>query len=75
MTNYNPGDEIRVDIPEPSDPDHRYHGEVGTVVAVNVDGLGKLTGDPNDDYIYTVAFANEKLGTMDFRHQDLDSNQ
>jgi hypothetical protein len=73
MTMYEPGDDVRVTIPEQSDPDHRYHGEVGTVTAVFVDDLGTLIGDPKDDYIYTVAFDADDLATMDFRYRDLTS--
>jgi uncharacterized secreted protein with C-terminal beta-propeller domain len=62
-----------VTIPDPDDPDHRYHGAVGTVVSVSLDDLGTLTGDPADDYIYTVRFDDAELGEMTFRQPDLTS--
>lgn len=65
------GDKVKVNIPDSSDPDHRYHGEIGTVTAIIVDDLGQLTGHSNDDYLYSVEFYNQSLGSMDFRHQDL----
>lgn len=71
MTAYQPGDRVQVDIPNPDDPDHRYHDEVGTVSAVYVDDLGTLTGNPEDDYLYTVVFDDEDLSKKDFRHTDL----
>lgn len=71
MTQFNSGDKVCIYIPDPADTDHRYHGEIGTVIAVNIDGLGNLTDDPDDDYMYTVAFNDEELNAMDFRHQDL----
>lgn len=73
MSPYQVGDEIRVDIPDPSDSDHRYHGETGTIVDVSEDDLGGLTGQPRDDYLYTVEFDDSTFGTMDFRHDDLQS--
>jgi ribosomal protein L21E len=73
MTQFNPGDKVCIYIPDPTDPDHRYHGKIGTVISVNIDGLGNLTDNPDDNYIYTIAFNNEDLVAMDFRHQDLKS--
>jgi len=72
MGSYELGDRVRVIIPDASDPDHRYHGKVGTVVEVNVDGLGGLTGNPDDSYIYTIELDDEELGSVDFRYRDLE---
>ena len=69
---YQVGDRVRVDIPERSDPDHRYHGEAGEIVEVLQDDLSGITGDPRDDYLYRVAFDEEALGRMSFRHHDLE---
>lgn len=43
---YENGDRVRVDIPDVDDPDHRYHGEVGTVEEVLEDDLSGITDDP-----------------------------
>jgi hypothetical protein len=71
MSLYQIGEDIRVDIPDPSDPDHHYHAEVGTIVEVVEDDLGSLTGTPQDSYLYTIDFDDPSLGTMDFCHSDL----
>lgn len=68
---YEKGDQVRVDIPDVDDPDHRYHGEVGTVEEVFEDDLSGLTDDPRDDYLYQVDFEDAALGRMSFRHHDL----
>jgi hypothetical protein len=73
MTTYGLGETVRVDIPDPDDPDHKYHGKVGVIKAVYADDLGLLTGNPEDDSLYTVVFDEDDLGTMDFRYQDLES--
>ena len=66
------GDRVRIDVPVASDPDHRYHGEVGVIASVLRDDLGALTGDPRDDALYRVAFEDDALGSMSFRHHDLE---
>ena len=68
---YAVGDRVRVSIPEADDPDHRYHGAVGEVEEVLQDDLSGVTGDPRDDFLYLVAFEDEALGRMSFRHHDL----
>ena len=65
------GDRVRVSIPDPDDPDHRYHDEVGTIVSVSTDDLGGITGDVRDNRIYQVEFDDKAFGTMTFRHHNL----
>lgn len=65
------GDCVRVDIPDPDDPDHRYHGETGEVIEVTRDELGELVDDPRLNYLFTVEFVDASLGTMTFRFHDL----
>ena len=66
------GDRVRVVIPDPGDPDHRYHQETGTITNVFEDDLGGLTGDPCHNCLYTVDFDDFALGPMDFRYDDLE---
>ena len=50
-----PGDQIRVDIPDETDPDHeRLHGRSGTIVDVIADDAGQTTGDVRDSYLFRV---------------------
>lgn len=65
------GDRVRVSIPDPSDPDHMYHGATGEIVDVLKDDLGEVTGDPADNYLYTVEL-DANIGTIDVRHDDLE---
>lgn len=59
-------------IPDPHDPDHRYHQETGTVTDIYEDGLGSLTGDPWHKYLYTVDLDDNALGSVDCRYDDLE---
>lgn len=70
MTKFEQGEQVRVDIPDQSDPDHeRYHGKHGTVISVLTDDLPEITAQNADSPIYKVEFESEE--TMDFRGHDL----
>lgn len=64
-------DRVQVIIPAPHDPDHQYHQKTGTVIDVYQDDLSGITSDPRHDYLYTVDFEDDDLGSMDFRYDDL----
>lgn len=68
---YDVGDEVQVYIAHEDDPDHKHHEEMGEVVDILEDELSGLTGDPEDDFPYTVDFYEEELGEMDFRYDNL----
>jgi hypothetical protein len=70
MPAFEPGDEVRVDIPNESDPDFDLHGEHGTIIAVIEDDANKLTGYENDGELYRVRL-KESEKQVDFRLRDL----
>ena len=63
------GDRVRVDIPDETDPDYRYHGEHGEVVNILDDDAGRETGDPRDSLIYRLRL--ESGETIDLRWRDI----
>ena len=64
------GTEVRVDIPDKTDPDfERYHRRCGTIVAIVEDDASELTGDDRDDVLYRVDFNDGEQ--QDFRWRDL----
>ena len=69
MPQFIEGDRVRVDIPDETDPDHRLHGEHGTVVSVLQDDAGTTTGDERDDLIYRVEL--DEGENIDLRWRDL----
>jgi hypothetical protein len=70
MDELNKGDNIRVDIPDETDPDHdAYHGLHGTIVDVLEDDAGRVTGEEREGLIYRVEL--ETGETVDFRWRDL----
>ena len=49
MQQHTEGDQVRIDIPDKSDPDFElYHGEQGEIVEVIEDDAGKATRDKRD---------------------------
>lgn len=68
MPQYEVGDLVRVDIPDESDPDFEYHGEVGEVIEIIEDDAGLETGDERDSYIFAVEIES---GVGHFRWRDL----
>jgi len=70
MNRFSPGDEVRIDIPDETDPDFDvYHDRHGEVVDVLEDDAGATTGDERDDVLYRIQFDDGE--EMDFRWRDL----
>lgn len=66
---FNEGDKVRVDIPDKSDPDYKYHRMNGVVVYVLEDNAEENRAEPDDNYIYRVDLRNGDR--VDFRWRDL----
>lgn len=59
MRRFEVGDQVRVDIPDKSDPDHeRLHRKRGTLVDILEDDAGKVTGDQRDSRLYKIELEN-----------------
>lgn len=70
MVKFEPGERVRIDIPDETDPDHdQHHGKHGTIVETISDSGGSVTGDEQDSVIYRVEL--ETGTTADFRARDL----
>lgn len=70
MTEFGPGDRVRIDIPDETDLDHeRFHGQHATVIKMISDDAGSLTNNNRDSVVYRVEFDSGE--TMDFRKRDL----
>lgn len=70
MRRFVEGDQVRIDIPDQSDPDHqRYHGETGEIAEIIHDDAGHHSGDGRDSYLFYVALDDGR--TEHFRWRDL----
>lgn len=71
MPRFDPGDRVRIDIPDESDPDHQqYHGTHGEIVDIYEDNVDQFTGDERDSCVYRVTL-NGSDDIVDFRWRDL----
>ena len=71
MKRFDVGDEVRIDIPDKSDPDHeRLHGYIGKVVEILEDDASTVTGDERDDQLFRVQLG-EGCEQVDVRWRDL----
>jgi len=70
MRRFDPGDSVRIDIPDETDPDHdRLHGRRGTVVEIISDDAGAVTDDEREGYLFRVELDDGE--TVDVRWRDL----
>jgi ribosomal protein L21E len=70
MQQLSEGDQVRIDIPDETDPDHKqYHGKHGTIISLLFDDVTKVTGKDVDTRLYRIE--TESGETMDFRGRDL----
>lgn len=71
MQRFHEGDQVRVDIPDETDPDHeRLHGEVGEIIGIIEDDASQATGDERDAVIYRVVLTDGDA-TVDVRWRDI----
>lgn len=63
------GDRVRIDIPDKSDPDYRFHGLHGDIEAIIEDDASVLTGDGRDSKLYRVRL--DTGDSVDLRRRDI----
>jgi len=70
MNRFKPGDRVRIDIPDKTDPDHElYHGRHGEVVKLLEDDASEVTGDDRDSLIHRIRLDDGER--VDLRWRDL----
>lgn len=70
MRRFDIGDDVRIDIPDETDPDYeRLHGSRGTIIQVLEDDAGVVTGDEREGYLFRVELVDGE--TVDVRWRDL----
>lgn len=70
MRRFEPGDRVRIDIPDETDPDHDdWHGVRGVVVNIIEDDAGQETGDSRDSHLFAVETPDDEV--IHLRWRDL----
>lgn len=68
MQRFTEGDQVRIDLPDETDPDHeRYHGRHGEIIEVLYDDAGKATRDARDSTIYRIEFEDGEVADLRWR--------
>lgn len=65
------GDKVKLILDKERSPDTRYHGKKAEIVDIGFDDVSSVTGDPEDNFIYTVALENSEVPEIHFRRRDL----
>lgn len=63
------GDRVRIDIPDETDPSHRYHGKNGEIISVIPEGPGAANGGSEAGGTYRIEL--DIGGTVDVGPRDL----
>jgi len=53
------------------DPDNEYHGRKGRIIDIEFDDAASVTGDPEDNFQYTVELDNGEVPEIHGRRRDL----
>jgi ribosomal protein L21E len=68
---YQKGDRVKLILDKELGPDKHLHGETGEIVDVSFDDAGSVTGDSEDNFIYTVKLDDGEVPNIHFRRHDL----
>jgi hypothetical protein len=52
-------------------PDNTLHAKTGEITDIQFDDLGQTTGNPQDNFIYTVKLDSGRTPDIHFRRHDL----
>lgn len=64
------GDKIKIIIDE-IDPDMNLHGKKGEIINIEFDDAASVTGNPKDNFMYTIELENGVVPDIHFRRRDL----
>jgi ribosomal protein L21E len=64
------GDEVKIIIDE-IDPDMNLHGKKGEIINIEFDDAASVTGNPKDNFMYTIELENGEVPDIHFRRRDI----
>jgi ribosomal protein L21E len=68
---YQKGDRVKLILDKELVPDKHLHGKTGEIIDVSFDDASSVTGDSEDNFIYTVKLDNGEIPEIHFRRHDL----
>jgi ribosomal protein L21E len=65
------GDQVKLVLDKERSPDNHLHGQTGEITDIQFDQLEDVTGNPQDNFLYTVKLNSGKELDIHFRRHDL----
>ena len=65
------GDDVKLILDKENGPDNHLHGKTGEIINVEFDDAQSVTGDSEDNFIYTIQLENGDIPDIHFRRHDL----
>jgi len=69
------GDHVKLILDKENGPDNHLHGKTGEIINIEFDDAQSVTGDSEDNFIYTVRLENGDIPDIHFRRHDLQKIQ
>ncbi|WP_248896140.1 hypothetical protein [Haloplanus halobius] len=68
---YQKGDRIKLILDKERGPDTHLHGKTGEIIHIEFDDASSITGNSEDNFIYTIQLDNGEIPDIHFRRYDL----
>jgi ribosomal protein L21E len=68
---YQKGDRVKLILDKERGPDTHLHGKTGEIINIEFDDASSVTGESEDNFIYTVQLDNGEIPDIYFRRHDL----
>ena len=66
------GDKVKVILDDEQTPDtEKFHGRTAEIIDIQFDDAGSVTGDSEDNFIYSLRFENGEEPSIHFRRNDI----
>lgn len=65
------GDRVKLVLDKERGPDTHLHGKTGEIIDIEFDDASTITGDSEDNFIYTVELDTGEVPGIHFRRNDL----
>ena len=71
ITAFQKGDRVKLILDKERGPDTHLHGKTGEIIDIQFDDASAVTGNSEDNFIYTVELDNGAVPDIHFRRHDL----
>ena len=65
------GDDVKLILDKENGPDNHLHGKTGEIINIEFDDAQSVTGDSEDNFIYTIQLENGDIPDIHFRRHNL----